>query len=89
MSLTLLLRDTTAEAVSWEASAHGWRLIALEGIHALRAAKVREDSLHDQLDALRSELRQVRGGCAGLNIHEANDLCYDGSSGDGATLDRE
>lgn len=85
MSLTLLLRDTTAEAMHWEQSAHGWRQFTLECLSALRAAKVREDGLRDQLDALRSELRQGRGGCATLHRHGANDLCYDGSSGDVAT----
>ena len=61
MSLRLALSDTTREAIDWEASAHGWRLMALEAIHALHAAQRREQSLEAQLSALRVELRCARG----------------------------
>lgn len=61
MSAALCARDAVAESLMWEASAHGWRLMALETIHLLHAAQRRERSLEAQLSALRVEVRRARG----------------------------
>lgn len=73
MSAALTARDAIVDAMRWEQSAHGWRLMALEGIAALRAAHLREQSLVAQLAALRTEVRVLRG-CAIDDSEGDNDL---------------
>lgn len=57
MSSTLCARDAIADALHYESLYHTYRLMAVEAMHALRAAKLREESLTEQLAALRIELR--------------------------------
>lgn len=63
----LLIRDLTADALHYESLYHTYRLLAAEGLHALRAAKLREESLLAQVTALRIELHAIRATCAELN----------------------
>lgn len=56
----LTVASLTAEVLRLEGDVEVWRTVAQEAFHALRAAKVREESLQGQLGAVREELRAVR-----------------------------
>jgi hypothetical protein len=56
----LTVASLTAEVLRLEGDVEVWRTVAVEAFHALRAAKVREESLQGQLGAVREELRVAR-----------------------------